>query len=545
VSEKRPRLAFVGPLPPVRSGIADYACDLLPCLESAFALELFVDDAHPLARHGRYRSFPVHPGRELPSRFADFDHVVYQMGNNAHHWFVLDLARRFPGIVVLHDLVLHHLYDDFVTREDEWTVYTSALHESYGAVGDAVVKWRRWRLASEREYFTLPLFESLVAASRGVLVHNRAAERSVRRRVPRAAVRRIPMGIPPEAPADPRQARRRLGIADDQVIVGAFGLITPQKRLESVAAALRRARLECPELRLVLIGEVGTGVRLEDIFPPEEFRSGRVIGHGYVGAEEYRDWMAGADIAVNLRYPTSGETSASLLRLLGDGKCTLVSAYRQFLEIPAEAAVRIPLGAEEEPTLFRELVALARDPGRRARIGGAARAFVAAEHSMAAAAAAFSRAVREIGSHPREAEPGSVHGWPPRRTSRVSAIEGSASAREAGAIRVSPGAVAAVELTVRNEGASEWISTPEPSGGHVGIAADLQSSTGERVARVRPSGLRRDLPPGAEELVRLSLRAPSEPGEYRLQPILVHFGRGGGRAVGRPIVLAVTVDGSA
>ena len=52
--------------------------------------------------------------------------------------------------------------------------------------------------------------------------------------------------------------------------------------------------------------------------------------------------MAATDVAVNLRYPSAGETSASLLRLLADRKCTMVSAYRQFLEIPADAVVRIP-----------------------------------------------------------------------------------------------------------------------------------------------------------------------------------------------------------
>ena len=102
---------------------------------------------------------------------------------------------------------------------------------------------------------------------------------------------------------------------------------------------------------------------------------------------------------MNLRYPSAGETSASLLRLLADAKCTLVSAYRQFLEIPAAAVVRIPLGAEEEPSLVRELSALARDAVRRLRIGEAARAFVTAEHSMEAAAAGFRDALQRLAAH--------------------------------------------------------------------------------------------------------------------------------------------------
>ncbi|MGH7898621.1 MAG: hypothetical protein ACREQQ_11755, partial [Candidatus Binatia bacterium] len=303
MSSVRPRLALVGPLPPVRSGTADYARDLIPHLESTFETELFVDERHPLLAAERYLSCRVRSAHELADRFADFGHVVYQLGNNVHHRFVLDLARKLPAVVVLHEVVLHHLYEEVVTREDEWEAYAAALHESYGDAGDAVVQWKRWKLAFGREHFVLPLFESVVAASRGAIVHNRAAELAVLRRLPRSPVRRVPMGIPAEPPADARDARRRLGIADDKVIVGVFGLLTRLKRLDALAAAFRVARRERPELGLVLVGELGSDVRLEETFTSEELERGLVAWRGYVAAAEYRDWMAATDIAVNLRYP--------------------------------------------------------------------------------------------------------------------------------------------------------------------------------------------------------------------------------------------------
>src|SRR5262249_40684677 len=159
------------------------------------------------------------------------------------------------------------------------------------------------------------------------------------------------------------------------------------------------------------------GLRLEEIFTPSELAGCRVEHRGYVAPGEYRDWMAATDIAVNLRFPSAGETSASLLRLLGAGKCTLVSAYRQFLEIPDAAAVRIPLGAEEQAALVRELTALARDPERRVRIGRAARAFVVEEHSMEAAARGFCAAVRRIATA-RSSSARRVPIWRPAATSR-------------------------------------------------------------------------------------------------------------------------------
>ena len=538
----RRRLALVTPLPPTRSGIADYARDLLPFVAADFEVEAFVDELHPLLAEGRLGPVPVHAASELRRRFADFQYVVYQIGNNLHHRYALELATQFPGVVVLHDLVLHHLYEDVAGREDAWDAYGDALEESYGSVGLGVLRWKRWKLASERENFALPLFEPLAVRSRGLLVHNHAAEAEVVRRLPGVPVARIPMGVPLEPEIDLTAARRRLGLSPEHVVVGSFGLITSLKRLEIVAAALRKAWMTCPGLRLVLVGETSNEARLERLFDPAGLASGRVRHVGYVSAEEYRQWMAATDVAVNLRYPTAGETSASLLRLLGEGKCTLVSAYRQFLEIPADAVVRIPLGEEEESTLVRELVALAGDPARRRRIGDAARSFVAREHSMEAAAREFRSALEAIAAAPGPRR-SPLPLWCCPKTSRSAAIAGSARLETGGEIRLRAGTVAEVALVLRNEGESRWIAMPEPSGGHVGFGADVVDPSGTVSRRIRAVPLRSDVEPGAELRVCLRVEAPLPAGEYRLQPALVHFGRGGRMASGAAIPLVAASSG--
>lgn len=534
----RPRLAIVSPLPPVRSGIADYTRDLLPHVARDFDVEVFVDERHPPLVDGSYRSVVVREAGELRERFADFAHVVYQMGNNLHHRFVLDLAHELPGVVVLHDVVLHHLYEEIAGREDQWEGYHRALRRSYGRAGDLLLRTKRWRLAAERENFAFPLFEALGAASRGILVHGETARQEVERRLPHVVVRRVPMGIPAAQPIDRSAARRRLGVREDEMVVGAFGFLIPTKRLDVLAAGLRRAWREAPTIRLVLIGEQSPGVQLAEIFTADELGGGRVSHRGYVPNEEYRDWMAAADVAVNLRYPTAGETSASLLRLLGDGKCTLVSAYRQFLEIPAEAVVRVPLGADEESTLARELIALSRDPERRRRIGAAARAFVAAEHSMQAAADGFRAALEAIAAAPAAASPPGPL-WRCPRSSRSAAVHGSIQPCAAEEIRARPGATIDVEVRVRNDGDSRWISTPEPGGGYVGVGADIVGPPGEPVRRIRPTLLGGDLEPGDERVVSLRLETPRAPGDYRVQPTLVHFGRAERRAAGTSLALVV------
>ena len=77
-------------MPPERSGIADYSALLVPALRERVEVEV------------------VRRGRKRPPRGVDLS--VYHIGNNpdAHGWIV-DALRRAPGLVVLHDFVLHHL----------------------------------------------------------------------------------------------------------------------------------------------------------------------------------------------------------------------------------------------------------------------------------------------------------------------------------------------------------------------------------------------------------------------------------------------------
>jgi hypothetical protein len=230
-----------------------------------------------------------------------------------------------------------------------------------------------------------------------------------------------------------------------------------------------------------------------------------------------------------------------LLRLLGDGKCTLASAYRQFLEIPPEAAVRIPLGKDEEETLARELVALARDPARRARIGAAARAFIAAEHSMAAAACGFREAVTEIAASPPRASPRPPL-WRCPKTSRSAAIAGVTVPIASEELVLRPCAAAEIQLCVRNEGDSRWISAAEPFGGHVAVGAEIVTEQGRVAMSLRPVSPPYDVEPGDEVVVRFVLEAPDRAGAYRVRPVLVHAGRERRVPLGAALDLSVRAD---
>src|SRR5262245_53250674 len=97
------RVAYYSPLPPDRSGIADYSAHLLPALEQRVEVKV------------------VKQGRRSP---RDCDVALYHIGNNpdSHGW-IADTLRERPGIVVLHDVVLHHLVAGLTLARDRPSEY--------------------------------------------------------------------------------------------------------------------------------------------------------------------------------------------------------------------------------------------------------------------------------------------------------------------------------------------------------------------------------------------------------------------------------------
>ncbi len=269
-----PRLAVVTPLPPCPSGIADYALDVAEALAGRFACDFFTDQAEVdegrLPREARWFA-----ARELPERQAGCAGLVYQLGNSPEHAVVYELLPRLPGLLVLHDLVLHHARarafldspaarayaarpDSAAHREAalaDVARYRDELAYSYPAQAERLLAAQLDTSGALLPY-AFPLVRLPAEAARLVAVHNDFAARAVREEAPGAEVLTLPMPARPLPVAAGAAAalRARLGLSAEHVVVGCFGLLTPEKRIETVARALARAATALPSLRLLLVG---------------------------------------------------------------------------------------------------------------------------------------------------------------------------------------------------------------------------------------------------------------------------------------------------
>ena len=203
------KLAYFSPLSPVRSGISDYSEELLPYLADRADIDLFIDDFVP-TNPVIVERFPIYSRLAFgPNRWV-YDAVIYHLGNNTHHEGIYRSFLDYPGIVVLHDFILHGLTGGITLARGNKVGYVREMGYCDGFEGSR----RGWRIANRREAVTghsYPLNQRVLDLGLGVIVHSDYVRRLVLRAKPQLRVAKVNMGMPlpslsPEARERARQA---------------------------------------------------------------------------------------------------------------------------------------------------------------------------------------------------------------------------------------------------------------------------------------------------------------------------------------------------
>ena len=245
--------------------------------------------------------------------------------------------------------------------------------------------------------FDFPLSEELIRAARQVVVHSDFAAEQVRGMVPQATVSVVPMGIRLPPLIDRDEARLLLDLPKNVFILSSITAVNPYKRLDVVLRALSRVRKRSP-IFMLIAGNVSSHVPLERWIGVYGL-DGAVELLGFVDDRSARLIAAASDALVNLRYPTAGETSASLLRLMASGRPVLVSSAGSFTELPDGAVSKVPVDVLEEDTLEAMLEAFIADPALARDLGANGRRFVEERHTINHMAVAYHRVLKESVDH--------------------------------------------------------------------------------------------------------------------------------------------------
>ena len=375
---RRPRLAFFSPLPPQRTGIADYSARLLCELVRRYRIDVYHDADHTPVLPAVLAGCGLHDYRTFPRRQAaiGYDTRLYHLGNSRYHRSQLETLLRYPGVVVLHDYSLAHFrfWNSMYPARGN-PAFGRLLARQYphlaGAVGAKMADWlcAHPSVPGGCEADGLTLNRDVLAAATGVIVHSEYNVAAARRDEPGHAhkFRVVPLGADCGAACgdERRRLRRRLGLPEDAKIVGSFGHIHPDKLCTETLDAFARIAADVPEALLVYAGEEADRGALA---AHAAALGNRVRLMGRLRDRDFADLVRAVDVGVSLRRPpTRGESSGINGRLFGAGVPTVVVDVGTFGALPDELAVKIAWGDGFTGRLADAMRRLLTDDGHRRR----------------------------------------------------------------------------------------------------------------------------------------------------------------------------------
>ncbi len=367
----RKRLACFSPLPPVPSGISDYSDLLATELCEAYDVSVFVNQ-ETVAEELRGRPYGILPIDRFFDLATSFDRIVYNFGNSPFHNHMLPILRLWPGVVDLHDFYLSDLLLSVAqTYPDERNDFGEQLFFSHGyRAVRATAKGTPSHILAQQ----LPSNREILDQAVGVIAHSDYALTLGRSFYGQASVSDwavVPLARKQIERLTSEDVRSELGLAADDFVVCSFGFVSPNKLTDKLVDAWLGSSLATnARCKLFLVGDVTTmefGVdlrqRLADLG-----ESAGIIATGWCSTETYDAYLQAADLAVQLRTESRGETSAAILDCMSAGVPVIVNANGSAASLPADA---VTLLADDFATedLVGALEALFDDPQKARELG--------------------------------------------------------------------------------------------------------------------------------------------------------------------------------
>lgn len=380
--QQRPRLAYVSPLPPEKSGIADYSAELLPELARYYEIDLIIDQAL-VTGSWINASLPLRTVEWFEAHADDYDRIIYQIGNSPLHKHMFALLERHPGIVVLHDFFLSHTFDYLDHTGYCSGSFVDALYYSHG-VSALVAKKKN---GENDAIWTYPCNKKVIDQAAGVIVHSQFSRQLADDWYgdnKSEHWRTIPLIRGHLSGNENRlEARKQLQLADTNFIVCSFGMMGQTKsNIALIDAWLASPLANDPHCQLIFVGENEGGIYGRQI--REKIASNpagaRITITGFVSHDVYCRYLVAADAAVQLRIQTRGETSASVLDCLLHGLPTIVNAHGAIAELPDDVLYQLDDEFSSE-ALTHALSVLWQDPALRSRLSAAASHYIQKNHT--------------------------------------------------------------------------------------------------------------------------------------------------------------------
>ena len=389
----RPKLAYVSPLPPERSGIADYSAEILPELARFYDIDV-ISNQTTVSDPWVAANCNLYDANWLLNHADEYDRILYHFGNSPFHQHMFELLKKVPGPVVLHDFYLSGIvaYMDWIGAVPKGWGHELYLSHGYGAVQD-----RFYAVDNANVQRKYPCNFSIFQDSLSIIVHSNHSRQLAQQWYGAMAqnLTVIPLPRTQTILMDKKVSREASGVAQDAFVVCSFGLLSPTKLNHRLLAAWLASPLaQDPNCYLVFVGENDAreyGVEMLAAINASGM-SKRIKITGWTDTAQYRAYLSAADLGVQLRTLSRGETSAAVLDCLNYGLPTIVNANGAMAEFSQDAVWMLE-DEFSDADLIAALTTLWKDPAHRTQLSAHARDLIHTRHAPRRCAELYATAI--------------------------------------------------------------------------------------------------------------------------------------------------------
>ncbi len=397
-STLKPKLAFVSPLPPQQSGISGYSAELLHVLSEYYDITVVVDQ--PEVDSIDYKNnVVIQSASWFEAHAEEFERRLYQFGNSSFHQHMFELVEKYPGCVVLHDFYLSgalNWVDAFVGPPG---IFATSLYRSHGYPSLAIL----FNEGVEAALMRFPANKVVIESSTGIIVHSQYSKDIADKWYGKGTSKDwhlIPHIHTAPQQINKKEARSQLKISDNAFVICSFGILALTKLNHRLLDAwLSSVLVDDPHCHLIFVGENNKdeyGQQLISTIRKSGMQS-RITITGFVNTETYRHYLAAADVAVQLRTLSRGETSGAVLEVMFHKLPLIVNDHGTMADYPSDVLKKLPDNFTDGQ-LIEAIETLYSNPSERQQLGALGYQFVSEHHSPKEVASAYYRAIESLNS---------------------------------------------------------------------------------------------------------------------------------------------------
>lgn len=317
----KPRIAFLTPFPPDRSGVADYTAKSLEEIGKLAVVDVFTDATPSKEFPGVKNIFPL---SEKPFQSKDYDKVVSIIGNSHFHTEILKYHLRYGGACIQHDNRMAELY--------AWNMG----HEKFAKKASELIK-RKVEIAECQNWLKDPsllptlFLEDIIKKSQPLIFHSKVTQKLVKQMygvdseyLPFSSYRHFSDNE--LTPEHKLTTKKKLNLPLNEIIISTFGLVTETKApFDCVYATYFLNKWGIPAT-FYFVGETGTlNEPLLKLAEDLEISAKIITLNSWTSEETYKDFLVASDFAIQLRTYGFGGLSGAILDCISSGLPTVVN----------------------------------------------------------------------------------------------------------------------------------------------------------------------------------------------------------------------------